>query len=217
MHDREVELGLFADRDGAVRERARGRMQQRLGCLPVVAVRIRVAHDVLETIEKRDVQCRDAFVVAQAEDGGVQRRAHAIREGRDRERDACRARVGIGTEVPRARGIDQQCAVALRKRRIQQREQADEPVLVEVIVRDRIHVHVETGRVEIGEGDGGRGIALERRGRTALGPVRQGQHRGLLPRPVHDDVRPVAEFGIWNEFHGGRRAFRADRTERPGL
>jgi len=80
--------------------------------------------------------------------------------------------------------------------RFDQAIEPNQPVLVEMVVRDRRHVAMPSGAIEVVEHDPGGGIGLERPRRAALRPMRQGQHAAFVRSPVHDDVGALSRLRI---------------------
>ncbi len=137
--------------------------------------------------------------IGQCEDRRVERRGAGIGEGGDREGDAGGAALPVGSEVAGLRRVDKQVAHLQRGRRFNQSEEADQPVFVEVIVRDGLDVDVKCRRIEVVEDDLSGSIRLQRTRCAALRPVRQGDSGRGVARPVDHDVGCFAEFLVRHE------------------
>ena len=113
--------------------------------------------------------------------------------------------VGPRAEVTGLGGRDRQAPLrrALGGAR-EQHPDAEEAVLVEVVVGDRRHLGARGAGPEVPVDDLGARVGRERRGGAGVGPVRQRQGRGGQAGAVDDDVR------------GRRRDPRRGRTRRRG-
>src|SRR4051812_32303308 len=72
---------------------------------------------------------------------------------------------------------------------LQQREDPDQPILIEVVVRHGFRFNVVLGRVKVVEDNRCRRVTLQCVGRPALWPMGQRQDGVTVSGPVNDDVR----------------------------
>ena len=128
------------------------------------------------------------------------RRVHVRRQG---ERGPRRAPARVHAEVTSLGDVDQEVAPRRRRVGLQQCVDADEPILVEVVVGDDVGRNVQLGAVEVVEHDGRRRVRHQLGRGAAPPPVGQRDERAVVRRPVDDDVRLGRGVGVRQVSHEG--------------
>jgi hypothetical protein len=170
--------------------------------LEILDMRDQVRHDRQQLL----VQFSRHLRVPPGEGRSRQRRRGLLGIRREHEGDSSGVSRATDAEVAGPGNLHQQGAPPGGQIRPGEREDADQAILVEVIVRGGADVHVHGRRIQVLEHDLGRGIGAQRLGRSALRPVGQRQHRRCRGGAVDHDVRQVGSLGVRNEAYSCHEA-----------